>query len=113
MVALHLEMKHPPIRRDQARGVLHSRQICFRRLDANRSLTNPQRFAADFNTGSHLEVGEFVSDRYAGRARRHPGDLPVTPVPSRDADNRKACRAHGPCRAELSDTETNRCGWHE
>lgn len=47
----------------RAQRVLISATIC---LDINdsRSLTDSQRFAADFKPGSHLEEGEFVRDGY-------------------------------------------------
>lgn len=53
--------------------------------------------ADDFKPGFHLEVGETIATDNAGQARRHQGDLPDIPDPSRDADNRKASRAHDPC----------------
>ena len=63
--------------------------------------------ADDFKPGCHLMVGEIRSDRYhVGSVNRAPHKAAsANPTPARDADNRKARRAHGPCRADLLDAE--------
>jgi len=75
--------------------------------DSSTRLTREyQLLADDLNPGSHLEVGESINDRYM------PGGLEGTqvtspnPAPARDADNRKASRAHGPCRAGLLSSDS-------
>lgn len=54
-------MKHPPVRVEAARGVLHLRHVHRRgQNDSTHRLNREcysQRIAADFNTGCRLEVG--------------------------------------------------------